>query len=274
MRKVRQVEFADNRVVDGAAPPDGRPPAVPPRLTGDLDTLLDHRPAFRGAVRGYDRLEVDNYVAWAEAELATAQREREHLLDRMASYAADLAIFRRMLDEQPATRPSVTDRVGEVLRLAEAQATQVLEAADAEAARLVADARLEADARLRKAHEIKEMAVHSADQLRVAAQHDRAQAAALLAQAREGAAALLSEAAEERDRLAAEAVGLREQAAAETVRDRDRLAAEVADLQRRRDEARAALRELTDRLGEALRAVGVPDPDDFALAGGAESARV
>ena len=264
---VQRVEFVDNRVVDGEAPPEPALPRVP-RLTGDLDTLLDHRPAFRGAVRGYDRLEVDNYVAWAEAELATAQREREHLLDRVVTYAADLAISRRLLAEQPVGRPSMTERVGEVLRLAEDQAAQVLEAADAEAAQVVADARLEADARLGKASEIKQLAIDAADELRVAAQRDRAEAAALLAQARGGADLLLREAAEERARLAAEAAEERARSAAEAERERDRLAAEVADLQRQRDEARAALRGLTDRLGEALRAVGVPDPDDFALAGG------
>ncbi|RZU31999.1 DivIVA domain-containing protein [Blastococcus saxobsidens] len=242
MRMVRRVEFEDNRVEGAETAPGAVPPAVR-RPAGALEALLDHRPSFRGSVRGYDRLEVDNYVAWAEAELATAQREREHLLDRVASYAAELAISRRVLAEQPAARPSVADRVGEVLRLAEDQAAQVLEAADAEAARLVAEARLEADARLRKAHEIKELAVEVADQLRVAAERDRADAADVLTRARE-------------------------QASAEAEAARDALAAEVADLQRQRNEARAALRELTDRLGEALRAVGVPDPDDFALAGG------
>ena len=256
MRMVRRVEFVDNRVEGVEAPPGAAPPSLP-RPAGALEALLDHRPSFRGSVRGYDRLEVDNYVAWAEAELSTAQREREHLLDRVASYAADLAISRRMLAEQPAPRPSVTDRVGEVLRLAEDQAAQVLEAADAEAARLIDDARLEAAARLRKAHEIKELAADAADQLRVAAQRDRAEAAALLAQARGDVDVLLRAAAGERDRLAAEAVA-----------GRDRLAAEVADLQRQRDEARRALRGLGDRLGEALRAVGVPDADEFALAGG------
>ena len=271
MRMVQRVEFVDNHVVDGEAPSEPAPPR-PPRLTGDLDTLLDHRPVFRGAVRGYDRLQVDNYVAWAEAELATAQREREHLLDRLVAGAADLAIARRLLTEQPAGRPSMTDRVGEVLRLAEDQAAQVLEAADAEAAQVLADARLEADARLGKAHEIRQLAAEAADQLRVAAQRDRAEAAAVLAQARGSVEVLLRAAAEERDRLAAEAAEERARSAAEAECERERLAAEVADLQRQRDEARAALRGLTERLGEALRAVGVPDADDFALAGGSAEA--
>ncbi|WP_104525877.1 hypothetical protein [Blastococcus atacamensis] len=255
MRSVRRVEFVDNRVVDGEAA-EG-PAGKPPRLAGDLESLLDHRPVFRGSVRGYDRLEVDNYVAWAESELAAAQREREHLLDRVVAGATELEISRRLLAERAPARPVVSDRVGEILRLAEDQAAEVVAAAESEADRILAEARLEADARLRKAHEIREMAADVADQLRADAQRDRAEAAALLAQAGRGAEALLREAAEERDKLAAEAL-----------QERRRLAAEVADLHRQREQARAALRELTDRLGEALRAVGVSDADELVLVGG------
>jgi colicin import membrane protein len=258
MGSVRQVEFVENRVVDGEASSGGSL-AGPPRPAGALETLLDHRPAFRGSVRGYDRLEVDNYVAWAEGELATAQREREHLLDRLSAGAAELEISRRLLAERPHPRPVVSDRVGEILRLAEDQAAEVLAAAEGEAGRIIADARLEADARLRKAHEIRELAGNVADQLRADAQRDRAEAAALLAQAGRGAEALAREAAEERERQAAAALA-----------ERDRIAADVADLHRQREQVRATLRELTDRLGEALRAVGVSDADadDLVLAGG------
>ncbi len=264
------------QVVDvGSAEPVGRPPekATPgerrPRLSGALPELIGNGPCFRTAVRGYDRLEVDNYVAWAEDELATAQREREHLLDRVATCAADLAISRRLLAERPTGR-LISDRVVEVLRLAEQQAAQVLDAADAEAGRIVADARLEADARLRKAHEIKEQAIAAADQLRTAAQEDREAAAALLARAGSEADVLLQRAAEERERLAGEAAQERDRAAAEAARDRDRIAAEVADLQRQTDLARATLRGLTERLGEALRVVGVSDPERRVPASGSQ----
>ena len=271
MQRSRRIEFVENRVVDGDASPAG---AVPrgTRLTGDLDALLDHRPTFRGSVRGYDRLEVDNYVAWAESELAAAQREREHLLDRVFAAGAELEISRRLLAERPPARTSVSERVGEILRLAEEQGAQVLEAADAEAGRIVAEARLEADARLRKAREIKELAVEAADQLRAAAQEERAAAAALLAEARGRADALLQQAAEERERLAGEAAEERERAAADAAREREEIEAEVAELQQRRELVQGALRGLTDRLGEALRAVGVPDPDDLVLAGGDQEA--
>ena len=262
-----------------------------PHVAGDLGTLLDHRPVFRGALRGYDRLEVDNYVSWAEAELEAAQREREHLLDRVVACGTDLEISRRLLAEQPVgrDRPVVSARVGEVLRLAEEQAGQVLDAAEAEAAQVLADARLEADARLRKAHEIKELAIDVADQLRVDAQRDRAEAVAVLEQAQADAAELLRVAAAERDRLAAEGAAERDRLAAEAAAARDRAAeeagrkaeeagalvqerlaalrAEVEDLNRQRDQARESLRSLTDRIGAALQAVGVPPAEELVLLG-------
>ncbi|SEL88770.1 hypothetical protein SAMN04515665_12241 [Blastococcus sp. DSM 46786] len=299
---LRRVEFVANRVQDEEVPPDGV--AAPPvRATGGLEVLLDHGPSFRGSVRGYDRVQVDNYVAWAENELSAAQREREHLLDRVVACGTELEISRRLLAEQPVgrERPAVSARVGEVLRLAEDQAAQVLDAAEAEAAQLRADARLEADARLRKAHEIKELAIDVADQLRVNAQRDRAEGAAALEQAQVEAAELLRIASAERDRLAAEAAAERDRLAAEAAAERDRLAAEAAaerkaaaeqarrdraaaddaagahlagvraeveDLCRQRDQARESLRCLTDRIGEALQAVGVPPAEELALLGG------
>ena len=266
----------------GQGPPRGGGAAsLHPHLVGDLGTLLDHQPVFRGAVRGYDRLEVDNYVAWAEGELAAAHREREHLLDRVVACGTELEISRRVLSEQAAgpDRPVVSARVGEVLRLAEDQAAQVLDAAEAEAAQLLADARLEADARLRKAHEIKELALGAADQLRVDAQRDRAEAAAVLENAHAEAAELLRAAAAARDRLAAEAAVGRDRADEQAQRDRlaaetalaarlSAVRAEVVDLCRQRDQARESLRCLTDRIGAALQAVGVPPAEELVLAGG------
>ncbi|WP_347057112.1 hypothetical protein ABC795_10425 [Blastococcus sp. HT6-30] len=310
---LRHVEFVANRVQDEEVPPDA-PDARAPRPAGALETLLDHRPAFRGALRGYDRMEVDNYVAWAEGELSAAHREREHLLDRVVACGTELEISRRLLAEQPVgrERPVVSARVGEVLRLAENQAAQVLDAAEADAAQVLADARLEADARLRKAHEIKEMAIDVADQLRVNAQRDRAEGAAVLERAKAEAAELLRVAAAERDRAAAESAAERDRLAAEAIAERDRLAAEAAaereelaraaaaereqaaalaqrdresaddvagarlaairaevdDLCRQRDQARESLRCLTDRIGAALQAVGVPPADELVLLGG------
>lgn len=63
-------------------PGDGRP------APGGLDGLLGTAPCFSGALRGYDRMQVDNYVAWAEAEIALARRESDHLISRYAACSA------------------------------------------------------------------------------------------------------------------------------------------------------------------------------------------
>jgi hypothetical protein len=115
------------------------------------------------------------------------------------------------------------------------------EAGAAAAAQLVDEARTEADARLRRAHEIKETAVRSADELLEHVHRERAAAAAELARAREEAAAIRRQAAVERDRMVVEATDIRTQ----------------------RDDARESLRRLGDRVGEALRAVVGPLPEDM-----------
>src|SRR5688500_18661289 len=67
-----------------AATSPGTPAVHHPRL-GGLDGLITTGPVFHARLHGYDRLEVDNYVAWAESELVTARREAEHLLGRYGS---------------------------------------------------------------------------------------------------------------------------------------------------------------------------------------------
>jgi chromosome segregation ATPase len=234
-----------------------------PNLAGDLDELMGHRPVFRTRLQGYDRLEVDNYAAWAEAELITLRRHIDHLLARFGDASAELEISRRLLADAPRGREvfPVSERVEGMLRLAADEAAAITEAGAAEAERLLAEARTEADARLRKAHQIKERAVAGADELLEQARRDRAEAAAQLDRAGGEAAELLRAAAAERDRLAEEAARERRQAAAAAGAHLAAVQAEVDDLRRQRDEARQSLRALTDRIGEALQAVIGTLPD-------------
>jgi cell division septum initiation protein DivIVA len=243
--------------VDDAPTEVATPARSRPNLSGDLDELLDSRPAFRVRTRGYDRLQVDNYVAWAEWEIVTVRREAEHLLAQFGACSAELEISRRLLAETPKSREvgPVSERVGQILRLAAEEATQMIDAAGDEADQLLTEARLEADARLRKAHSIKERAVAAGDEIREQARRDRAEATELLDRARIDADELLRGAQADRDKLAAEAAQMQERADAAA----QRLAAvqaELADLRRQRDEARASLRRLTDQIGEMLQAVG------------------
>jgi cell division septum initiation protein DivIVA len=236
-----------------------------PNLTGDLDHLLSQRPIFRTKVNGYDRLQVDNYAAWAESELATLRREVDHLMVRFGESSAELEISRRLLADARRGREvfPVSDRVHEMLQLAADEAEALREAGVQEAEGILAEARTEADARLRKAHEIKELAVVTADELNDQARKLRAEANAYIDKARHEAAELLREAAAERDRLAAEAARERDRVAAEAAAQLADVQAEVDDLRRQRDQARQSLRGLTDRIGEALQAVGATGTEQW-----------
>jgi cell division septum initiation protein DivIVA len=236
-----------------------------PNLTGDLDELLSQRPIFRTRVNGYDRLQVDNYAAWAESELLTLRREVDHLLARFGDCSAELEISRRLLADVPRRRDvfPVSDRVQEMLQLAADEAAAVTEAGAQEAERILAEARAEADARLRKAHEIKELAVAAADELRDQARRLRAEANGYIDTARHEAAELLRQAAADRDRLDAEATRERDRVAAEAAGRLAQVQAEVDDLRRQRDQARQSLRGLTERIGEALQAVAATGTDDW-----------
>jgi cell division septum initiation protein DivIVA len=236
-----------------------------PNLQGDLDELMDHRPVFRIRMQGYDRLEVDNYTAWMEGELVAVRREVDHLLRRFGECSAELEISRRLLADAPPGREAfpVSQRVRELLRLAEDEAAAITEAGAQDAERVIAEARTEADARLRKAHEIKEMAVGSADELLGQARRDRAIAAASIERARTAAAEILKQAAAEREQQAAHAAAERERAVAAATAELAAVQNEVDELRRQRDYVRQTLRGLTDRVGEALEAVAAMAPEDL-----------
>jgi cell division septum initiation protein DivIVA len=220
---------------------------------------------FRTRVNGYDRLQVDNYAAWAESELTALRREVDHLLVRFGDCSAELEISRRLLADAPRGRDvfPVSARVQQMLQLAAEEAAALTEAGAQEAERILAEARTEADARLRKAHEIKELAVAAADELNAQARRLRAEAIGFIDKARHEAAELLREAAAERDRLGAEAARERDRVAAVAEARLADVQAEVDDLRRQREQARQSLRGLTDRIGEALQAVAAVSPDDM-----------
>ncbi|MGY1744370.1 hypothetical protein [Blastococcus sp. SYSU D00695] len=192
---------------------------------GALDALLGTEPTFRGALRGYDRMEVDNYVAWAETEIAVARRENDHLLTRFSACSAELADARRRL---AGVDRGDADPVQELLVRAAEHAAALTAAAEAEADRIRGAARAEARARLANVAVLRQA---------VAAVRDET---------------LATLAAERRDRAAAERESAGRIAALE---------AEVERLRRERDAAHAASALLGERIEDALQVVtaGVPD---------------
>ena len=224
--------------VDATVPGVLLPAVRPPDLDGGLDQLLDRRPMFRRRHRGYDRFQVDSYVAWAEAELDAARRQCDYLLSRYGACAAQLELARQA-PRRSATGP-VSVRLGEMLRLASEEAEVITAAGIDEAERIVTDARVEAEARLRKVAGIREAATAAGDELR--------------AQARCDAEHLLAAAAAQRDAAAAEAAA-----------ELSAVRAEVEDLRRQRDDARRSLERLTAQIGQALQAVLTGDAGELAV---------
>jgi cell division septum initiation protein DivIVA len=179
--------FRRNEVpAGGAFGSEGPPfPWTDPASSGELDALLAPRPVFRAALRGYDRLQVDNYVARAETELLAVRRANDDLLTRYGACSAELEISRRLLACSPAGREQVrtSERVGEILRLAADEAARLTEAGAADADRIRGVARAEADALLRRAREVRDGAVADCERMRAEAEDARAAAEEELARA-------------------------------------------------------------------------------------------
>jgi len=192
-----------------------------PNVAGDLDTVLGSAPMFRRSIAGYDRFEVQSYVQWAETELATADREREHLLARQLETRAALDEARELLGHSAGG--------GEFLQLSRSIGTLLATAAD-EADALRAEAAAERRAAASSAEQTIDVARSRAAEL-------AAQAERTLTEARAAAGALLEQARQ--TRVAADETGIRARAEAEQrlegVAALERRAAEEAD--RLREEA-------------------------------------
>jgi cell division septum initiation protein DivIVA len=242
-----------------------------PNLSGDLRTMLQEPPSFRRSVRGYDRLQVDNYVRWAEEEFLADARTLDDLLMRHTRLRADLDEAHRLLHHSATGREflHLATRVGAVLCVAADEATglredaateaervtekaaadarRVTDEAAAEAERVSMEARAEAAARLAKAREIEQRAGEDATSAREQARRD---ADGILQAARGEAARLLAEAAQQRERLDQEA---------RTRRAGAERAAEA--LEQRCVQARAYLDRMAGQVTEVLTALGSPPPD-------------
>ena len=146
-----------------------------PNVSGDLPTVFAAAPMFRRAVVGYDRFQVDSYVQWAEDELATADREREHLEARHFRARTELDEARELLAHSSAGGELIltSRRIGSLLAVAAdeaesiraeaeshrsaacaqaertvAEAQQVLTEAGSEATRMIAEAAAAAEQRV------------------------------------------------------------------------------------------------------------------------------
>lgn len=271
-----------------------------PNVSGDLPTVFQATPMFRRTVAGYDRFEVDTYVRWAEDELATADREREHLLGRHVRTRAALEEARRLLSHSAAGGELIrlSDRIGSLLAAAadeaagiraDAEADRSTAAAQAErmvaeGERLLADAEAEAELLLADAAAdaagLHAEAVRIVDEAEQTAGEVRVEAEARWAKARQAELRAAGQADRIREHADREAVAARLQARDEVVRmlttgrEARRRADEAATASRERLEQQAATRyavlaaevEALERRRTVLRAeldlLGAPVADD------------
>ena len=242
-----------------------------PHVSGDLPTVLQTGPMFRRTVAGYDRFQVDTYVQWAEDELATADREREHLLAGHVRTRAELDQARELLSHSAAGGKllTVSRRIGSMLAAAADEAQTIVAEAEnhrsvacaqaevvtADAHRVLTDAEIEAARRLDEART--EVAGMVAAAGRVVAEADqtlrdaRTDAARSLAEAR----AMEQRAAERAEQIGhlalKDAAVARLNARAEVVRMLDT----AREQRRRADDEAAAARQRLDQVVAVRRAV-------------------
>lgn len=278
---------------DPAAPPPPTSPIDPflahpvkGKWSGSLAALLEAGPAFSPSLRGYNQVEVDNYVASAETALSASRHLTTELLDRVSSSEAELRNARELLAQSPHGRDlaQVSERVAGMLRLAAEEAEATTRSGQAEAERIVADAWIEADLIKRRLHKLE---AEAASRLEQTERRD-SDAAATVERARQQAARLLQEAAAERQRLDTEAAQARaneDAAAAEqraALEEKSRLtyqAAEAAAAARmvaaeqqlesqlcRQDAVHQHLRELTGHVDTVLRTLQDEPAPSFSFA--------
>lgn len=269
------MSIVELRADDGTALPSsghaaqsvpGSPDRVRPNVAGDLPSLFRAAPMFRRAVAGYDRFQVDSYVQWAEDELATADREREHLLIRHLNTQAALDEARNLLSHSSSGGEflHVSQRIGSLLAAAadEAESLRVEAEADraaaaAEAARVVAEAAQKlADAQAEVERVVLEAAAE-AEAINAEAHRVLDEAHRSSAEARVQAQARLDDVRRSEQLAAEQADRIRQQAAEDATAALAGARAEVVRMlgtgreeRRRADAAAAAARELLERDAE------------------------
>jgi hypothetical protein len=235
----------------------GAAPGFPPRLDGDLAAMVGWDPDFRIRWRGYDQLQVDNYVAWVDTELTSSRVAHEQAVRMSTEIAARLGVCELELEQErqelaearAAAATQVSGRVREILHLA-AQEAEELRACGRDEAKLIRLAAQEkagevADNARREADVVLKEAGAQRDRIATGAQRLDAEAKRARKHADDDAAARRAEA----DRLSREK---RERAEALAVARLEELHAQIAELLACKDKTLAELGHVHEWLSAAL----------------------
>lgn len=216
-------------------------------------------PSFTVSLRGYDRVEVDEYLdslADALSQVDDAQEQNRRLqahIGRLNGRIKDLED--RISADTPKTGAILAERIGIMLRSAEETATDTMERAEVRSAELIA----EAEKRVAEAEEASRVTVAGGqEQARRIEASARAEAAEIISEAESRAAARTRQIEQWAEQVvshtrAEEARMLREQQT-----KRDAAMSELRALGEQRDSVAATLAELRETLGQALGLVVPP----------------
>jgi cell division septum initiation protein DivIVA len=110
----------------------------------DLMTDLDSEGAFEVQMRGYSRRQVDEFVARSRSQVRDLEERLSHALDETERVRLELTAARQGLSGKPA-HEEISERVGQILKLADDEAKAQRNRAQEEIAKQREDAKKEAD---------------------------------------------------------------------------------------------------------------------------------
>ncbi len=240
-----------------------------PQLAADPALAPSADRGFGVSWRGYDRVEVDNYRSRVESELASTRTAYERAAqahaqttERLRAVQNDLGRVRSQLTNSPT---ALSDRLREILHLAEQDADQTRADAQTDADQMRSSAVADTEMIVQQARETGAEIVNSA---RAEQQKLMAEAEQLHAAARQQIDAAHAEAEAHRSEADRHAAEQREQADATAASRLAEMTHQLSDLTRQRDEALATLNGLHQALAEILGSTaGPPNEPPGQLAG-------
>src|SRR5215469_6176527 len=135
---------------------------------GHLSADLGHEDQFPREMRGYSRMAVDEYVAQLRIEQRSLEDGKRDLENRLSQALDDLERLKLELSAarsngKPA-HEEISERIGQILKLADDEAKSQRIKAEDEIGRLRADAQAETDRSRAEAHEQAERMLSAAQQ--------------------------------------------------------------------------------------------------------------
>jgi cell division septum initiation protein DivIVA len=245
-----------------------------PQLAADPAPVQSADRGFGVSWRGYDRVEVDTYRSRVESELASTRTAYERAAqahaqttERLRAVQNDLGRVRNQLTNSPT---ALSDRLREILHLAEQDADQTRADAQTEADQMRSSAVADTETIVQQAREAAAEIVNGAreEQQKLMAEAEQLHAAARqqIDEAHADAAAHRTEA----DRHASEQ---REQADAAAASRLAEMTQQLSELARQRDDALATLNGLHQALAEILASTAGPASEPPAASDPAPEAR-